>query len=578
MEGLKEKLLLPPSENVDVEQGRALPRKKRWCEDIKDDVARRWKHYGDDWMSGLHQTTISASLFMFFASLFPALIFGVLLNEETEGLLGITEVLISTAITGVTWSLFAGQPLLIVGMTAPVTIFIAVLYEISEATGLDFFVLHWWTCVWSAVLHWLIASTGACSLVARVTRFTGEIFGFFISYMYIQQAISHLLDFENRFKNLEEGHDRSYYFKHVALDGWLGLGCFFFATKCHYARDWSVFNATWREIIANYGTVMAIGFSTLLSFYSEFANEKPVRLSKKWQGDGQGNIQLTGMVNLSSSATMYGNELYCRGEVDPGQSCESRQFLTIFPIQSSVVAAGIGLLSASILTLLFFFDHNVSSLLSQNPEFKLKKGSAYHYDFCVLGFNVLLCGLLGLPPTNALIPQAPLHVRALATITRDKNGTETYQSVRETRLSNLLQSMLIFAVLLVPDAVTKIPMAVLMGLYLYMGVASLEGNSLAERLFSVVQEVKQIRKDKVWILPVENNPEIEWMPIVFKYTAFQFTCLVLITGMAGGFVEVGGVAIAFPVLIALLIPIRERILPRLFDRQYLDVFLDGSVI
>ena len=74
--------------------------------------------------------------------------------------------------------------------------------------------------------------------------------------------------------------------------------------------------------------------------------------------------------------------------------------------------------------------------------------------------------------------------------------------------------------------------------------------------------------------------DLAWMPTVFKYTAFQATCLVLITAVAGGFDFIGikpdVVAIIFPVLIAVLIPIRERVLPRLFETYHLDVFLDGD--
>ena len=75
------------------------------------------------------------------------------------------------------------------------------------------------------------------------------------------------------------------------------------------------------------------------------------------------------------------------------------------PVGSIFIAIG----PAIVLTILFFFDHNVSSLLCQAPEFKLKKGSAYHWDFFVVGLLLLLTGLLGLPPVNGLIPQAPLH-------------------------------------------------------------------------------------------------------------------------------------------------------------------------
>jgi len=70
---------------------------------------------------------------------------------------------------------------------------------------------------------------------------------------------------------------------------------------------------------------------------------------------------------------------------------------------------------AIVLTVLFFFDHNVSSLMCQAPEFHLKKPPAFNYDCIILGVCVIFCGILGLPPVCGLIPQCPLHTGALAT-------------------------------------------------------------------------------------------------------------------------------------------------------------------
>ena len=47
-----------------------------------------------------------------------------------------------------------------------------------------------------------------------------------------------------------------------------------------------------------------------------------------------------------------------------------------------------GLIPALIITILFFFDHNVSSQMAQLPEFNLKKPPAYHYDFALLACMV----------------------------------------------------------------------------------------------------------------------------------------------------------------------------------------------
>lgn len=96
---------------------------------------------------------------------------------------------------------------------------------------------------------------------------------------------------------------------------------------------------------------------------------------------------------------------------------------------------------------LYFFDHSVASQLAQQKEFNLQKPPAYHYDVLLLGIMVnicsnllsftlciypftsitsfvllllqtLICGLLGLPPSNGVLPQSPMHTKSLAVLKR----------------------------------------------------------------------------------------------------------------------------------------------------------------
>lgn len=101
---------------------------------------------------------------------------------------------------------------------------------------------------------------------------------------------------------------------------------------------------------------------------------------------------------------------------------------------------------------LYFFDHSVASQLAQQKEFNLQNPSAYHYDVFLLGIMVnicnlvsfttciyplpnqaplpasetavslllqtLICGLLGLPPSNGVLPQSPMHTKSLAVLKR----------------------------------------------------------------------------------------------------------------------------------------------------------------
>lgn len=63
------------------------------------------------------------------------------------------------------------------------------------------------------------------------------------------------------------------------------------------------------------------------------------------------------------------------------------------------------LVPALIITILFYFDHSVSSQLAQTPDFNLRKPSAYSWDLFLLGFMTFACGIIGIPPVNGVLPQ-----------------------------------------------------------------------------------------------------------------------------------------------------------------------------
>lgn len=135
--------------------------------------------------------------------------------------------------------------------------------------------------------------------------------------------------------------------------------------------------------------------------------------------------------------------------------------------------------------LLFIIDHNVSSILTQSPKFNLKKPPAYHWDFFVLGVTFFPCALLGLPPGNGLIPQAPLHCRALCTreYQTDAYGVrrEVVTHCEEQRWSGLGQACLMFAALTTFTVISWIPTGCLFGLLLYLGMSTYHADRASYR-------------------------------------------------------------------------------------------------
>ena len=85
---------------------------------IKGDLAARGPLYKSDWGKPKNMfTVINATVFAFVIQLIPALIFAELMDRQTEGNLATAETLMSSAIIGIIYAIFAGQPLVIMVST-----------------------------------------------------------------------------------------------------------------------------------------------------------------------------------------------------------------------------------------------------------------------------------------------------------------------------------------------------------------------------------------------------------------------------------------------------------------------------
>ena len=103
----------------------------KWFGGLIREVKRKSTHYKSDFKDGLNLRCAIALVFIFFATLAPTIAFGAILGKKTEYWLGVQETIISTALCGILFSLFAGQPLIIVGTTGPILVFEQATYEVG---------------------------------------------------------------------------------------------------------------------------------------------------------------------------------------------------------------------------------------------------------------------------------------------------------------------------------------------------------------------------------------------------------------------------------------------------------------
>ncbi|BAS92524.1 putative boron transporter 5 [Oryza sativa Japonica Group] len=387
-------------------------------EGVVNDFKGRLSCYKQDWIDGFRTgfRILAPTLYIFFASALPVVAFGEQLSNDTDGALTTVETLASTAICGIIHSILGGQPLLIVGVAEPTIIMYTYIYNFAKNhpnLGERLF-LPWagWVCIWTAFMLFLMAMFNAAVVINRFTRFAGELFGMLITILFMQEAVKGML---GEF-SVPEGKDHSlpiYQFQWAYVNGLLGIifsmGLLYTAIRSRSARS-SLYGTGWqRSFIADYGVPLMVVVWTALSYSlpSKIPSGVPRRLFTPLPWEPKSLQHWTVAKDLFSVPPPY-------------------IFLAIVP---AVMVAG-----------LYFFDHSVASQLAQQKEFNLKNPSAYHYDILVLSFMVLICGLIGIPPSNGVLPQSPMHTRSLAVLKGQLLRKKMVQTAKEGMMNNASSS------------------------------------------------------------------------------------------------------------------------------------------
>ncbi|KAG2499799.1 hypothetical protein HYH03_002095 [Edaphochlamys debaryana] len=367
--------------------------------------------YKDDWRDGFGAGTriLAPATYIFLASLLPALAFGLQLNESTRSQLGVVQVLAATAITGVLQALIGGQPLLIVGVAEPIVIIYGFMFQFADQRpelGPDLF-LPWaaWVCVWTAAMVLLLGLLNACRCVSVFTRFSGELFGALIGLLFLQEAIKGLIANFRPDPSSADG---------TGGGGSGGGG----AEAPPVAADeyvWRLVNGLWGLLLA--GGLLVCALAVVQARSWRFL-EKRTRGFLADYGPPAMVLTWTGVSYILSPANGGAAPAGVPRRVSCGDVWDSIPGWTVAGRMGQVPPEHIAsaLLPAAIIAVLFYFDHTVSSLMAQQPEYGLVRPPAYSYDMVVLAAVTALTGLLGLPPVNGVLPQAPMHTRSLASL------------------------------------------------------------------------------------------------------------------------------------------------------------------
>jgi len=488
---------------------------KVFDEEMRNDFKRFRKWYVSDWTDAFRakRQIIPAILFLYFACIAPAISFGTIASQITNGSMGVTEFLLSAGLSGMAYALLSGQPMAFIAPTGLTLAFTSGLYSFCSLNKLPFFPIYSWVGIWTSVFMISLGVRGASKVIRYCTHFTDEVFNALLSVNFIYEAVKSLrINFI-----LADPSNLTMPFVSLAM----AFATFRSTMKVTAFNTSKYFNQKIRNLIKDFGPVGIIVTMSLL-------NQRP------WLNKFQ-------IPTLAVSNTF--------------QLAANRDFL--IPITSISLSARIlCALPAVLLTCLFFMDQNISVRLVNNPKNGLKKGPAYNQDMVALGIITGGLSLVGLPWMCGATVQSMNHVRAMTRLkySEEKNSVEI-ETVTETRLSGFIIHAMIASTVLILPLLKVLPIPVVSGIFLFLGRKLMSGNSFLIRIRDSIAERSRLREDHPIRVVGRRKVNI--------FTSVQ-ACLLLILWK---FKQYPLTAMFFPSVIGLLMVIRSFVLPRYFTEK-----------
>lgn len=237
----------------------------------------------------------------------------------------------------------------------------------------------------------------------------------------------------------------------------LFFGTFLISTVLKDFKNRLFFPANVRQVISDFSVIIAIFSMTLLDYVSKIPTPK-----------------LDVPSEFKPTLPSRGWLISPYNEKNPFYSC----ILAIIP--------------ALLGTILIFMDQQITAVIVNRKENKLKKGCGYHLDLFILAILIQLCTVLGIPWFVAATVLSINHVNSLKLESETAAPGEKPQflGVREQRFTHIMIFLTIGCSVKLTPLLSHIPMPVLFGVFLYMGAASLKGLQFYDRLLIMLMPVK----------------------------------------------------------------------------------------
>lgn len=595
-----------------------------------DDFRRRCGYYLSDYTDGIlgHRNfykTCSTTIFLYISVLLPCIAFGVVDTNNTDGQIDPKKTMIGQAVGGFVFAIISGQPLVVIMTTAPLCIYVKVIYQISQSLEVDFEAFYACVGLWMSLFLIIFSITNLSELMKYCTRSTEDVFAIFTALAFGSDGVKEALrSFHRYYWNPEcvsDGNSaatsvvvRPQYQKqenHSSSD--------FFNTRSNSSNDAQKLasvilshlmgksnssQSSNDSFLATATTVSSLEESTTTNLSPMFSDTSlplsshqhdpmsfPSRCQREtcilflflmfgtlWLANSFSSFDKTPYLSsrkreiikdyaLALSVLLFsfvGSYIFMDIHLDV---FEFSEFSGIQTAQLNLLSMKAILASSGLgfmLSVLFYIDQNICGAMVNNAPYQLKKGNYFHLDLFVLAILNAALSVLGLPFMHGKLPHSHLHSKALADYEEQTEGSRVKASIvniRETRLTQLFCSILIGLSLMA----VPYPIA-------YIPLPVLSGVFL----YTALAEFKSnSMAERICLLFTEpaaypSNHYTRKCPRqkIHLFTFAQVAQLAIVSFV--GFYPNPYVNMAFPLVIATFVPLRTLILPHLIEPKYLQ--------
>ncbi|XP_076821827.1 band 3 anion transport protein-like isoform X2 [Clavelina lepadiformis] len=545
------------------EEDDPLQRTKKCFGGLIRDVKRRYPKYLSDITDAFNFQCLASIIFIYFAALSPAITFGGLLGEKTDNWMGVSEMILGCCIAGCTFGLFGGQPFLIIGSTGPLLVFEEAVYKFCISSGLPYLASRTWIGAWIAIISIVVVGFEGSFLVRFISRFTQEIFSVLISIIFIYETflkLSRIYD-----ANPLQG---SYYTPEMVS----ALG----NCSSNMTSNNTFGNLTDQGDVsvahpntALLSTLLMFGTFIIAYFLRQFKNSKFLRSSvRRTIGDFGVPIAIVAMVAIDLAVDdVYTQKLNVPEGISPTDV--SKRGWLINPLGPPENPLPVWMMFAAILPaflvfILIFMESHITEMIVSNKERNLKKGTGFHLNLLVLGVLNVGLSIVGMPWVCAAAIRSITHTNSLTIMSKTQapGDKPKIEGVHEQRVTVFIVNACLGLSILMQPVLAEIPIAVLFGVFLYMGVTSLTGVQFVDRI-------------EMMFMPSKHYPDFSYVKVVRPWRIHIFTFIEIICLAMLWVVKSTAAQIAFPFALVMTVPLRYFVLPKFFSKREMDE-LDSS--